>query len=118
MKNVEMIKIKEVFKGACIVDHAYIYFKNEDIMCICVDMKTRYNDYDGYLQDEKGNYTFYLRANKSTYDIKKRKNIEDLTGFIFIDYQNWKPFSIECEKDIVFVTLINPVSLLKFEEKE
>lgn len=87
--------------GAVLVSSAYIWRKSDDIVCVYVDMRSKYAEAicvcDSGPSGPKSNIsgpTITLAAGDSTMHLNDKCSREELTELTFMDYVGWEIFCV------------------------
>jgi hypothetical protein len=105
------VKIK-VIKGSPIINSAIIYKHSSEIVCICIDMTSKYCEIDYTGNGDNEGPSIGICSNKhSLYLDEKRKN--KITQIYFTEYKNWDIFSVNITKYTCFVVLTKNKKVVK-----
>lgn len=99
----ERVKMKLVTRGAVRVNRAHIHRKSHDIVCIYVDLRSKYIKVGGACQLLDDGPGVCLEATPESLRTHRR-DVD--TVITFPEYVGWSVFSAEAGTDTVSVTLV------------
>lgn len=98
--------IEITYQGPVRVNAAHIHKAREDVVCIYIDMHSKYAVVDCSISGEGDPPAIFMSANKRTLHVDESKSMDESTCIEFTDYPGWRVFAADVSRYAVAVCLV------------
>jgi len=89
----EFVDYKIIEQGAPLVNYVYLVKKSDDIVALCIDLKSKYCLCDSFFSSDDGACSISILASENSIGLNDNCNKSKETIIEFLNYKKWYVFS-------------------------